>query len=178
MFRAVFSNFFRFSLLSSMKIYWFTIWLHDNSSPMGAAKHNRQSERSVDNFSYRISVPTFPGTSSTSESVCTHSFLSPMRSPSVPNSISSSVVVSSSESEKYFSISPAPLSVPTISSVPNRTSRTSPESFTICSNCPTASRKRVVISLFTSFGTINPRHSDEKLLCILARSFVVFVRNR
>lgn len=69
MFRAVCSNFLRISAESSMKRYWFTIWLHVSRMPIGAAKDRRQSLRSVESRSYRQSVDTFDGRSSGSESV-------------------------------------------------------------------------------------------------------------
>ena len=50
-----------------------------NSTPTGAAKLNLQSLLSVDSFSNRQSVTTFPGKSSTSESVCRHRISSPTR---------------------------------------------------------------------------------------------------
>ena len=83
--------------------------------------------------------------------------------------------VFSIDRQKYFSTSPALSSVPVISSPTSRLRCTSPVSFTIRANCPTVSRKWAVVSLSTSLGMMNPLHSEEKLLCILMRSFVVLV---
>ena len=78
-------------------------------------KLNLQSLLSVDSFSNRQSVPTFPGKSSTSESVCRHSISSPTRISSGYSPMSFRQVVSVCESEKYFSMMPAFPSCPVIS---------------------------------------------------------------
>ena len=179
MFFAIFSNFCRLAALSSINTYWFSMWLHGRSSPTGEANDKRQSLRSVESFSYRMSVVTLPGKSSTSERVCRQRILSPIRISSAPSDISLSVVVSVCEREKYFSTIPAVCPVPTISSVVNRWSLTNPLSFMIEANCPTASMNFTITSLsLISFGTMNPRHSVLKLLCVRLRSLVVLVRNR
>ena len=178
MLRALFSKRCRFSPLSSRKIYWLYRWLHESSRPTGLANDSLQSLLSVDSLSYRQSVPTLLGNASSSDSVCTETCLSPTRRPSSPSSMSSSAVVFSIDRQKYFSTSPALSSVPVISSPTSRLRCTSPVSFTIRANCPTVSRKWAVVSLSISLGMMNPLHSEEKLLCILMRSFVVLVRYR
>ena len=55
----------------------------------GRGKERRQSLRSVDNRSYRLSVLTVVGRSSVSESVCRQSILSPTRTRSAPRRMSS-----------------------------------------------------------------------------------------
>ena len=154
------------------------MWLQRSSNPTGLAKERRQSERSVDSFSYRLSVATRPGRCSTSESVCRHSRLSPIRISSAESDISCKQAVSFSDREKYFSTSPEEVSVPTISSVERRLRRTKPLSFIIRSNCSAASINLATASLSRiSFGIRKPRHRVLKLLCWRLRSFVVLVRN-
>src|SRR5690606_5125166 len=68
-FLADFSNFCRLSSLLSKKMYWLYMWLQLNSKPTGAANDRRQSLRSVDSFSKRVSADTVPGRSSVSERV-------------------------------------------------------------------------------------------------------------
>ena len=162
-----------------MNTYRLQIWLWGSISPTGAAKERRQSLRSVEYFSNRPSVRTAAGKSSASESVCTESRLSPTRISAPPSRMSSSVVVSSCEREKYFSTRPASFPFPVISSVVSRSRRTSPESRMMRSNCSTASRKRRTPSLSrTSLGRICPLQRTEKLLCCRMRPFVVRVMNR
>ena len=141
------------------------MWLQGSSNPTGLAKERRQSERSVDSFSYRLSVATRPGRCSTSESVCRHSRLSPIRISSAESDISCKQAVSFSDREKYFSTSPEEVSVPTISSVERRLRRTKPLSFMIRSNCSVASMNLATASLSRiSFGIRKPRHRVLKLL--------------
>ena len=79
--------------------------------------------------------------------------------------MSFNTVVSPCEREKYFSTMPADRSVPVISSVARRRSVTNPLSFMIFSNCPTASRNFVTVSVSSiSFGIILPLHSVLKVL--------------
>ncbi len=88
-------------------------------------------------------------------------------------------VVSSCESEKYFSMIPAHLSVPVMSASDRRLILTKPLSLIMRSNCEQASRKRVAVSRSCiSLGMMNPRVSALKLLIVRLRSFVVLVRNR
>src|SRR5680860_1028317 len=85
----------------------------------------------------------------------------------------------SCEREKYFSTIPGFLSVPTISSVDKRVSRTNSLSFMICSNWFTDSTNLKIVSLsFISFGRIKPRLNELKLLRCLLFSLVVLVRKR
>ena len=84
----------------------------------------------------------------------------PIRISSGFNWMSFNTVVPLCEREKYFSTMPAVVSVPTISSVVRRRSVINPLSFIIRSNCPTASRNFVTVSLSSiSFGIIFPLHS-------------------
>ena len=76
------------------------MWLQESSSPTGDAKERRQSERSVESFSYRVSVATVPGRSSASDRVCRHRRLSPMRISRAERSMSCNVASPSGMSEK------------------------------------------------------------------------------
>ena len=87
--------------------------------------------------------------------------------------------VFSGEREKYFSISPASVAEPVISSDVRRRRRIKPESFMMRSNCSVASMNLAAASLSRiSLGTICPRQRVLQLLCRRLRSLVVFVRNR
>ena len=103
----------------------------------------------------------------------------PIRISSGFNCMSCSMTLPSVDKVRYLSMMPGSFSVPVISSVVSRSSRTSPPSLTILSNCPTDSMKRSIVSLSCiSFGTRNFRHSVFQLLCCRERSLVVLVRNR
>ena len=64
------------------------MWLQLNNKPTGAANDKRQSLRSVDNFSKRVSAETVAGKSSVSESVCKDNLLLPIRTSSAPKPMS------------------------------------------------------------------------------------------
>ena len=100
MFLADFSNFCKFSSLLSISTYWLYMWLQGSSSPTGLANDRRQSERSVDSFSYLTSVDTLPGRSPTSESVCRQRRLLPIRISSGERQMSCRQALSSGISEK------------------------------------------------------------------------------
>ena len=59
-----------------------------NNNPTGAAKDKRQSLRSVDSFSKRVSAETVAGKSSVSDKVCKDSLLLPIRTSSAPRAMS------------------------------------------------------------------------------------------
>lgn len=155
------------------------MWLQLNSKPTGAANDRRQSLRSVDSFSKRVSADTVPGRSSVSERVCRLNLLLPMRTSSFPSAMSCIGVPAPLDSVRYCSSNPCVSSVPIMSSSVKRRRLTKPLSFTIRSNWATASIKRCIVSLFLiSFGISVPLQSELKLLCIRILSLVVFVRNR
>ena len=155
------------------------MWLQFNNKPTGAANDKRQSLRSVDSFSKRVSADTVPGKSSVSDKVCRLNLLFPIRTSSVPRAMSCIGVPASLDSVRYCSNNPCFSSVPIMSSSVRRFRVMKPLSFKIRSNCATASIKRCIVSLFLiSFGISEPLQSDEKLLCIRIRSLVVLVKKR
>ena len=105
--------------------------------------------------------------------------MSPIFISPAPSDRSCKQAVSSCESEKYFSMIPAEVSVPVISSSVRRVMRRRPLSLTIRSNCSQLSMKRVMVSLSViSFGMMKFRVRALKLLVVRLRSLVVLVRNR
>ena len=86
--------------------------------------------------------------------------------------------VFSGEREKYFSISPASVAEPVISSDVRRRRRIKPESFMMRSNCSVASMNgRSVLIAYLFGGQYVPDRGCPVALSAV-RSLVVFVRNR
>ena len=118
------------------------------------------------------------GRSSVSDRVWRQSILSPILICCAERSMSSRQATSSIERDIYFSISPEDVSVPTSSPSVRRRRVMWPESLMMRSNCSTDSMNFTTASWSSSFGSMRPRQSVEKLLCCRALSRVVLVRNR
>ncbi|MNH24145.1 hypothetical protein D3C79_840630 [compost metagenome] len=150
-----------------------------SNKPTGEANDSKQSLRSVDSFSYLLSIETVPGRSSVSDKVCTQSLLLPTRTSSFPRDMSCKGSSFALERVKYWSRRPGSLSVPVISSLVSLSIDINPLSFKIRSNCATASMNLWIFSLSRiSLGIKTPLQSEEKLDCIRIRSLLVLVRNR